>query len=119
MATILPVIQIFRGDRIILDFAVGFQGGPTDGHVGVVDHDFLAKGIDELTRTTRDAKLIGVGICKADSVSYFVTPYAGRGGDQNGIIYPGFYVFEWDRTGIGIFIFTHGDEFIENPVIQE
>ena len=81
--------------------------------LGIVDNEFLAKGIDKALGAPGDDKLIGVDRGEADCVAYHVTPQATRGGYQHGVVLVFLHTPQrHDITSV------HRLEFIEHAVVE-
>ena len=54
-----------------------------------------------------------------DCITNFVSPKSTVGSDDHGVIFPYFDILERNHLRILFFPLIHGNEFIENPIIQQ
>ena len=86
VATLGVLVHEDRRSGILQHLGACQLAGILQSLLGIVDDEFLAKGVDEALGATRDDELIGVGGCELHRVAQHIAPQATRGGDEHGVV---------------------------------
>ena len=86
VATLPFVVHKYGSGCVFVHHSARLAASLVQSLLGIVDDEFLAKGIDKTLRAAADNELIRVGRRKLHCVTYLVAPQAARRTDNNGIV---------------------------------
>ena len=119
VGTALHPLGIDWGSRIVEHLGTCFLCRQSDGMVGIMDHQFLAEGINETASAPRDFDFDGVELLDGHRVAQAVAPQAVSGCD-NQLVGAALFDFpdgiDLGRLAVNI---LDGDELIEHTHVEQ
>src|SRR5688572_23941615 len=110
------ITEIYGSCSVVTNDCTGGCTGFSNGFFGIINNQFLTKGIDEMCGSSCNADAIGSGGSEGNGIAYPITPEPGIRGNNNGILFTRFYLVKcqgWRIFPVPVF---HRDEFIINSV---
>ena len=118
MATLSILVHKHWGCRIFEHLGSCLLTGIGQTLFGIVNNQFLAKGIDEVLRASADDELIGIGGGELHRVAQHITPETTRGRDHHRIVLALLHTPEGYYRGILLAKFIHRDELVEHTIVE-
>lgn len=118
MTALRAVVHEYRCGRIFAHLRARLTTCVGQSLLGIVNDEFLAKGIDETLGASGDDKLIWIDGREADSVAQYVAPQATRCGYDHGIVSSLLYAPQRNDGRIVGSELIHRYELIEHAIVR-